>query len=90
MLAPAASGPSRSWDPSTAVEGEESAKAGLCQEEGNDGPHDNNTLTSDDPIRLPPLQPIINVASAGILRSSLDIEHTGEYSLRPQGEDDIV
>ena len=87
MLAPAASGPSRSWDPSTAVEGGESAKAGLCQEEGNDRPHDNNTLTSDAPI---PLQPIINVASAGILRSSLDTEHTGKYSSRPQGEDDIV
>ena len=42
MLAPAASGPSRSRDPSAAVEGEESA---LCQERGKDEPHDDvNTL----------------------------------------------
>ena len=50
MLAPAASGPSRSWDPSAAVEGEASAKTGLWQEMGKDESDENNTLTSDDPM----------------------------------------
>ena len=50
MLASAASGPSRSWDPSAAVEGEASAKTGLWQEMGKDESDENNTLTSDDPM----------------------------------------
>ena len=55
MQAPAASGSSRSRDPSAAV-GEESAKADLCQGKGIGEPHDDNKLTSDVPMRLPPLQ----------------------------------
>ena len=90
MPAPAASGPSRPWDPSASVEGEESAKIGLYQGEGKDEPYDDNTLTSDVPMRLQPLQRIINVANAGLTRSSLDAEHTGEHPSRPQGEYDIV
>ena len=90
MLAPAASGPSRSWDPSTAGEGEEGAKAGLRQGKGKDEPHDDNMLASDVPMRLLPLQPTINVANAGLSQSSLDAELTSEHSLRPRGEYDIV
>ena len=41
-------------------------------------------------MRLQPLQRIINVANAGLSRSSLDAEHTGEHPSRPQGEYDIV
>ena len=91
MLAPAASGPSRSWDPSAAVEGEESAKAALCQEKGKDEPHDDITVTSDVPTRLLPPQPIVDVAIAGVSRtssrSSLD---TGKYPSLPHGQYDIV
>ena len=90
MPAPAASGPSRPWDPSAAVEGDESAKAALCQERGKDEIYDDNTLTSDVPMRLQPLQRTINVANAGLSRSSLDAEHTSEHSSRPRGEYDIV
>ena len=90
MPAPAASGPSRPWDPSAAVEGEESAKTGLCQGKGKDEPDDDNTLTSDVSMRLLPPQRIINVANAGLTRSSLDAEHTGEHPSRPRGEYDIV
>ena len=90
MLAPAASGPSRPWDPSASVEGEESAKTGLYQGEGSDEPHDDNTLTSDVPMRQLPLQRMINIANVGLSRSSLDAEHTGERSSQPRGEYDIV
>ena len=91
ILAPAAaSGPSRSWNPSAAVEGEKGAKTGLYQGEGKDEPHDNNTLTSDVPMRQLPLQRTINVVNAGLTRSSLDAKHTGEHSSRPRGEYDIV
>ena len=90
MLAPAASGPSPSWDRSAAVEGGESAKAGLSEGKGKDEPHDDNTLTSDVPMRLLPLQPTNNVANAGLSRISLDAEHTSEHSPRPRGEYDIV
>ena len=90
ILAPAASGPSRPRDPSAAVEGEESAKAALCQEREKDEPHDDITVTSDVPTRLLPLQRTINVANAGLSRSSLDAEHTSEHSSHPRGEYDIV
>ena len=89
MLAPAASGPSCSWDPSAAGEGEESAKTGLCQGEGNDEPYDDNTLTSDFPMRLLSLQRTTNVANVGLPRN-FDAEYTGERSSRPRGEYDIV
>ena len=91
MPAPAASGPSPPWNSSASVEGEESAKIGLYQGEGKDEIYDDNTLTSDVPTRLQPLQRIINVANAGLTRSSLDAEHTGEqHPSRPRGEYDIV
>ena len=80
MSAPAANGPSRSRDPSAAVEGEESAKAELCKERGKEERHDDYTLSesSDAPMRLLPLQPNVDVAIAGLSRSSLDAEHVGE------------
>ena len=90
MTAPAASGPSRPWDPSAAVEGEGSAKIDLCRGKGKDEPHDDNTLTPDVPMRLLPLQRTINVANVGPSRNFLDAEHTGERSSRPRGEYDIV
>ena len=90
ILAPAASGPSRPWDPSTAVEGDESVKAALCQEREKDEPHDDITVTSDVPTRQLPLQRTINVANAGLSRSSLDAEHMDDPSSRPRGEYDIV
>ena len=79
MQDPAIGGPSRSWDPSVAVEGEE---ASLCQGMGIGKSGEDNTLTSNVPMRLLPIQPIIN---AGRLRSCLDAELAGEYSSRPQG-----
>ena len=90
MLAPAASGPSRSCDPGAAVEGEESVKTGLCQGKGKDEPYSDHTLTSDVPMRQLPLQRTINVANEGLSRSSFDAEHTSEHSSRPRGEYDIV
>ena len=87
MLAPVAGGPSRSSGPSAVVEGEESAKTSLHQGVGKDVPHDDNTLTSDVPMRLLPRQATIN---AGLLQSPLDTEHTGEHSSRPRGKYDIV
>ena len=90
MPAPAASGPSRPWDPSAAVEGEGSAKIDLCRGKGKDEPHDDNTLTPDVPMRLLPPQRTINVANVGPSRNFLDAEHTGERSSRPRGEYDIV
>ena len=90
MPAPTASGPSRPWDPSASVEGEESAKTGLYQGVGKDELYDDNTLTSDVPMRQLSLQRTINVANAGLSRSSLDVEHTGEHPSRPRGEYDIV
>ena len=89
MPAPAASGPSRSWNPS-AVEGEDRAKATLCQGKGKGEPYNDNTLTSDVPTRQLSLQRTINVANAGLIRSSLDAEHTGEHPSRPRGGYDIV
>ena len=89
MPAPAASGPSRSWNPS-AVEGEDRAKATLCQGKGKGEPYNDNTLTSDVPMRQLSLQRTINVANAGLTRSSLDAEHTGEHHSRPRGGYDIV
>ena len=90
MLAPAASSPSRSWDPSAAVVGAESVKTGLCQGKEKDEPHNNNTLTSDVPLRQLPLQRSIDVANASLSRSSLDPEHADEHSSHPRGEYDIV
>ena len=54
MSAPAASDPSRSRDPSAAVEGEESAKAALYQEKGKCEPHDVITVISDVPTQRCP------------------------------------
>ena len=92
MSAPAASGPCRSRDPSAAVEGEESAKVKLCKERGKEEPHDDYTLSesSDAPMRLLSFQPNVDVAIAGLSRSSLDAEHAGEYSPSLQGQHDIV
>ena len=91
ILAPAASGPSRPRDPSAAVEGEESAKAALCQERENDEPHNDITVTSDVPTRLLPPQPIVDAAITGISRthsqSSLD---TSKYPPLAHGQYDIV
>ena len=89
MPATAASGPSRSWNPS-AVEGEDRAKATLCQGKGKGEPYNDNTLTSDVSMRQLSLQRTINVADAGLTRSSLDAEHTGEHRSRPRGGYDIV
>ena len=52
MLAHAASGPSCSCDASAAVDGEESAKAALCQGEGKDEPHDDIMIASDVPTNI--------------------------------------
>ena len=90
MLAPTASGPSRSWDPSAAVVGAESVKTGLCHGTEKDEPYNNNTLTSDVPLRQLPLQRSIDVANAGLSRSSLDPENADEHSSHPRGEYDIV
>ena len=91
MPSPAASGPSRPWDPSAAVEGEESAKATLCQERGKDEPHDGITVTLDVPTRLLPPQPIVDAAITGVSQthsqSSLD---TGKYPPLAHGKYDIV
>ena len=89
--APAASGPSRSWYPRAFVEGEESAKAALCQERGEDEPHDDIMVTSDVATRLLPPQPIVEAAITGVLRtnsrSSLD---AGKYPPLAHGKYDIV
>ena len=81
-----ASGPSRSWDRSAVVEGEESAKAALCLEREKDGPHDDITNTDV----LPP-QSIIDVVIEGVSRthsrSSLD---KGKYPSLPHSQYDIV
>ena len=91
MPVPAASGPSRPWDPSAAVEGDESAKAALCQERGKDEPHDDITVTLDAPTRLLPPQPIVDAAITGVSQthsqSSLD---TGKYPPLAHGQYDIV
>ena len=91
MLSPAAGGPSRSCDPSAAVEREDSAKAALCQEKGKGKPHDDITVTSDAPTQLLLPQPIVDVAMAGLSRtssrSSLD---TGKYPSRLCDQYDIV
>ena len=86
----AASGPSRSWDPSAAAEGEESARAALCEETGKGEPHDDIAINSNAPVRLLSLQPAVNIANAGLSQSSLNAEHAGEYSSPPQGQHDIV
>ena len=87
-LAPAASGLSRSWEPSVAVEGEENAKGALCQEKGKDEPPDDVTLTSDVPARLRAPRPNVDVAIAGpSSRSSLD---TGKYHSHLHDQYDIV
>lgn len=52
MLAHAASGPSCSCDASAVVDGEESAKAALCQGEGKDEPHDDIMVASDVPTNV--------------------------------------
>ena len=83
MPAPAASGTSCSWDPSAAVQGEESTKAASCQGTGKDEPHDDITVTSDAPIQLLPLHPTFDVAIEGLSQSSLEAEPTGEHSSRP-------
>ena len=85
-----ASGPSRSWDPGAAVEGEEDVNTGLCQGKGKDEPYNDNTLMSDVPMRQLPLQRTIDVANAGLTRSSLDAELMDEHASRPRGEYDIV
>ena len=91
MPSPDASGPSRLWDPSVAVEGEECAEAALCQERGKDEPHDDITVTLDAPTRLLPPQPIVDAAITGVSRthsqSSLD---TGKYPPLAHGQYDIV
>ena len=91
MPSPDASGPSRLWDPSAAVEGEECAEAALCQERGKDGAHDDIPVTSDIPVRLLPPQPIVDAAITGVSRthsqSSLD---TGKYPPLAHGQYDIV
>ena len=91
MPSPDASGPSRLWDPSAAVEGEESAKAALCQERGKDEPHDGITVTSDVPTPLLAPQPIVDAGITGVSRthsrSSLD---TGKYPPLTRGQYDIV
>ena len=88
ILALAASGLSRSWDPSAAVEGEENAKGALCLEKGKDEPHDDMTVPSDVPARLLAPRPIADVAIAGpSSRNSLD---TGKYPSYPHDQYDIV
>ena len=83
MPAAAASGTSYSWDPSAAVQGEESTEAASRQETVKDEPHNDCTVTSDAPIQLLLLHPTVNVAIEGLSRSSLHAEPTGEYSSRP-------
>jgi hypothetical protein len=86
MLIPAASRPSRSRDPSAAVDGNKSAKAASSQEKGKAETHDDITVTPDVPSQ--PLLPhqTIDVAIAGISRtssrSSLD---TGKYPSHSYG-----
>jgi hypothetical protein len=86
MLVPAASRPSRSRDPSAAVDGNKSAKAASSQEKGKAETHDDITVTPDVPSQ--PLLPhqTIDVAIAGISRtssrSSLD---TGKYPSHSYG-----
>ena len=83
MLAPAARGPSRSRDPSAAVEGEESA---LGQERGKDEPHDDEI-----PTRLLPPQAMVDAVNAGLSRTSSQSSFdTGKYSSLPHNQHDIV
>ena len=80
-----ASGRSRSRDPN--VGEEESTKAALCQEKGQESTHDDVTVTSDVPTPLlPPQLVAITGLSQTSSQSSLD---KGKYPSRPQG-DDIV
>ena len=88
ILTPAASGLSRSWDPSAVVEGEVSANGTLYQEMGKDGPHDDMMAPSDVPSRLLAPRPNVDVAIAGPnLRNSPD---TGKRSSHPHNRYDIV
>ena len=88
ILAPTASGLSRSWDASAVVEGEVSAKGTFYQEMGKDEPHDDMMAPSNVPTRLPAPRPIVDVAIAGpSLRNSPD---TGKHSSHPHNRYDIV
>ena len=88
ILALAASGLSRSWDPSVAVEGEENAKGSSCQGKGKDEPPDDVTVTLDVPARLLAPRPIVDVTIASpSSRSSLD---KGKYPPYPHDQYDVV
>ncbi|KAN0139084.1 hypothetical protein V8E53_003086 [Lactarius tabidus] len=89
MVAPAACGLSRSWDPGAAAEGEDSANAALSQEKERDVLHYDTTVPPDVSSRSPPPPPTANVAVSGSALT-LDVGHTGEYPSRPCGQDDIV
>ena len=88
ILAPTASGLSRSWDASAVVEGEVSAKGTFYQEMGKDEPHDDMVVSSNVPTRL--LAPRSNVDEAIAGPSSGRSLDTGKYSSHPHNRYDIV
>ena len=65
-------------------EREESAKVSSGRETTKDESHDDKMVTLDGSSQLPPRRSIIDVSVAGISRSSLDAENTGEYPSRQQ------
>lgn len=66
----------------SAAEGEETA---LRTENENGTLHDDIVVIPHVPSRPPPLQPIVDVAFAGLARKPLDEEHTIEYPSHPHG-----
>jgi hypothetical protein len=92
MLAPTASSPWRPLEHGAAADGEDSATAAaLLQDKEKDIIHDDVTIVTPDTLsQAPPPQAIFDVAITGILHSSLDAEHTGEYPPRLHGQHDIV
>jgi hypothetical protein len=94
MVAPAVSGPTRSWDRGAAAAGgEDSANAALSQEKEKekekDVLHGDNTVTPDVSSRSPLTLPTVDAVVAGS-SLSLDAAHMGRYPSRPHGQYDIA
>ena len=79
-----------------AAEGEQSAKTALRTEKEKGVPYlssvirEDIAVTVDVPPKLPPPQPFVGVAIAGLSRDSLDAEHMGEHPPPAHGQYDIV
>jgi hypothetical protein len=89
MLPPATSGPCRPWESGSTADGEDSATASaLFRERGNDILHDDDVtmVPPDSPSQAPAPQTIVDIAIAGLSRSSLSADYIGEYPRRPRGQ----